>query len=57
MYKRIIYEGWTDWAPILAFGFTLAFFLLVAWRGVRLRKDKAERMAALPLEDDDDFKP
>ena len=52
MYKRIIYEGWTDWAPILAFGFTLAFFLMVAWRGLRLRKEKADRMAALPLEDD-----
>lgn len=56
MFQRIIYEGWTDWAPIVAFGFTLAFFTLVVWRGLRLRKDTAERMAALPL-DDDNLKP
>lgn len=51
MFKRIIYEGWTDWAPLIAFVFTLLFFAVVAYRGLRLRKDKAERMAALPLDD------
>ncbi len=52
MYQRILYESWTEWAPLAAFIFTLVFFTVVSWRGMRLRKDKAERMAALPLDDD-----
>lgn len=51
MYSRLTYESWTDLIPLAAFVFTILFFSVVAWRGIRLRKEKADRMAALPLDD------
>lgn len=51
MYTRLTYESWTDVIPLVAFVFTILFFSVVAWRGARLRKEKADSMAALPLDD------
>ncbi len=52
MFKRVIYDQWHDWVPFIAFAFTFAFFLVMAVRGLALKKDKAEHLAQLPLDDE-----
>jgi hypothetical protein len=51
MYKRIIYDSALDWVPYLAFGVTFAVFLIFAVRAIRLRKDSAEKLSRIPLDD------
>lgn len=52
MFKRIIYDSWHDWAPLIAFAFTFAFFLVMVIRGLALKKEQADRLSQLPLDDD-----
>ncbi|WP_395718682.1 hypothetical protein [Prosthecobacter sp.] len=51
MYKRIIYDSALDWVPYLAFGVTFAVFLIFVVRAIRLRKDSADKLSRIPLED------
>lgn len=51
MYKRIIYDSALDWVPYLAFGVTLAVFLVFVVRAIALRKDSADKFSRLPLDD------
>ena len=51
MYKRVIYENWADWVPYVAFGITALVFFLFVIRAITLRKDRADEMARLPLDD------
>ncbi len=51
MFKRVIFDHWTEWATVASFAFTLTFFLFMSIRALRIRKDKAEQMSALPLDD------
>ena len=51
MYKRVIYENWADWVPYVAFGITALVFFSFVVRAITLRKDCADEMARLPLDD------
>jgi hypothetical protein len=51
MYSRVAYETWHDFVPFIAFGVTTLVFLTMSVRGLLLRKEKAEHLAQLPLED------
>jgi intracellular septation protein A len=51
MYKRVIYENWADWVPYVAFGITALVFFSFVIRAITLRKDRADEMARLPLDD------
>ena len=51
MYKRIIYDSALDWVPYVAFGVTLSVFLIFIVRAISLRKDSADKMSRLPLDD------
>ncbi len=51
MYKRIIYEHWHEIVPLVAFVTTVLVFGVMTLRGMLLRKDKAETMSHLPLDD------
>ena len=51
MYKRIIYDSALDWVPYMAFGVTAAVFLLFVIRAVKLRKESADKLSQLPLDD------
>ena len=50
MFKRLELETWTDFVPFLAFFLTFAVFLVVTLRALRLHRDNAEHLAALPLD-------
>jgi len=51
MYKRLIYDSALDWVPYLAFGVTAAVFLIFVVRAIMLRKESADKLARLPLDD------
>lgn len=52
MFRRVVTESWHDWAPYAAFALTFGVFLLVLIRTLLMRRDRAERIARLPLDDD-----
>ncbi len=52
MYKRVLYENWAEWVPYLAFGVTALVFLSFVVRALTLRRERADQMARLPLEDE-----
>lgn len=49
-FKRVMFEDWSIWIPMVSFGIFLVVFLLVSLRAMRLDKSERERMASLPLE-------
>lgn len=51
MYKQVIYETWLNWVPYVAFGVTALIFITFSVRALTLRKESAEHLANLPLED------
>ncbi|MGJ8696489.1 MAG: hypothetical protein ACSHYF_09235 [Verrucomicrobiaceae bacterium] len=52
MFKRILHEDWTMVVPVIAFGITFVFFLLVIIRAIRMNKETRQHLSTLPLQDD-----
>jgi hypothetical protein len=52
MFKRIIYEDWASYIPIISFWFTFSVFLVISLRAVFMRKDRVRYLGNLPLEED-----
>ena len=52
MFKRLIYEEWHEWVPIAAFLLTALAFLILVGRALIMKREKAERLAGLPLQGD-----
>jgi hypothetical protein len=52
MFKRILHEDWTTVVPIIAFGITFVFFLLVIIRAFRMKQETRQHLSSLPLQDD-----
>jgi hypothetical protein len=51
MYKRLIYDTALDWVPYVAFAVTAAVFITFVVRAVSLRKERADQLARIPLDD------
>ena len=51
MYRRVLYENWHSIVPMVAFAVTFTVFTFACIRSVLMRKEKAEEMAAKPLDD------
>ena len=51
MWDRIQYADWADIVPYLAFFLTFGVFLIIAVRALFMRREKAQEMAELPLQD------
>jgi hypothetical protein len=45
-------ENWGGWTAIIAFAVTFSIFSWFLVRAIRMKKDEADHMAALPLGDD-----
>lgn len=56
MFKRIFHEEWTGVVPIIAFGITFIFFVVMIVRAVRMKKAKRDHLSSLPLEEDENPK-
>ncbi|MEO0795632.1 MAG: cbb3-type cytochrome c oxidase subunit 3 [Verrucomicrobiota bacterium] len=52
MFKRIIYDNWTDIVPILSFWLTFGVFIGITIRALLFKKDYVNHMGSMPLEDD-----
>lgn len=52
MFKRIIYDDWTSYIPLISFWFTFCVFLAISVRAFFMKKDKIKHMGQLPLADD-----
>lgn len=57
MYRRVLYENWHSIVPMVAFAVTFTIFTLACIRSVLMRKDKADEMAAKPLDDGETVTP
>lgn len=53
MFKRIIYDDWTSIVPLISFWLTFGVFLAITVRAVLLKRKTVQRIAHLPLEDDE----
>lgn len=51
MFKRIIYDNWADWVPYVAFAVTAVIFLAFVGRALAVRREHADAMSRLPLDD------
>ena len=51
MFKHVIYETSSLWAPCLAFAVTAGVFFFFALHAALLRKDRAASLSRLPLDD------
>lgn len=51
MFSRVTYESWHTIVPLIAFATTALVFGVMTLRGVLLRKEHAEHLSKLPLED------
>ena len=52
MFKRVILEEWHNLLPPIAFGFAFVIFMILSIRAIFMKPEKADRMARLPLEED-----
>lgn len=51
MFHRVIHENWASIVPIISFAVTAGVFLLVSIRALTLPKDRREKLARIPLEE------
>lgn len=51
MFKRVIFENWTEAIPELSFWLTFGVFLAIILRACFMKKEKLEHLENLPLED------
>ena len=54
MFKRMILEDWQNYVPYFSTGVAIAIFFAGIIFALRMKKDKADHMANLPLEDPQD---
>jgi hypothetical protein len=52
MFKRVIFENWTEWIPELSFWLTFGVFLAIVLRVVVMKRGTIEHLENLPLEDE-----
>ena len=52
MFKRLVLEDWHYAIPYISFALTFGVFVVMVVRAIRMKQDKADHMAHLPLEDD-----
>jgi hypothetical protein len=50
-FKRVVFEDWALWMPMISFGVFFLVFVIVSIRAILMHKPEQERLASLPLED------
>tara|TARA_R100000027_G_scaffold50114_4_gene38794 strand:- start:10905 stop:11087 length:183 start_codon:yes stop_codon:yes gene_type:complete len=51
MFKRIVYDNWTQIVPIISFWLTFGVFLAITLRALFYKKDYIRHMGNLPLDE------
>ncbi len=52
MFRRVILESWQDLVPYIGFTLIAVAFLLILFRAIFMKPTDADRMAAMPLQDE-----
>lgn len=53
-FKRVVFEDWSLWVPMVSFGIFFTVFVMVSVRAMFLGKSERERLAAMPIEESQD---
>ncbi len=56
MFKRVILEGWHEYVPYLCFALIAGVFIAILVRAILMKPSDIERLASLPLLDDEELK-
>jgi hypothetical protein len=51
MFQRVIHENWATIVPIISFSVTAGIFLTVSIRALTLPKERREKLANIPFEE------
>ena len=51
MFKRIVYDSWTEMIPSISFWLTFLVFVGIVITTICMKKQKVHHMSHLPLED------
>lgn len=52
MFRRLVLENWTSLITVIAFITALSIYLPIFWRALRMKREKTDHLARLPLNDD-----
>ena len=55
MFKRVILEDWQMVVPYICFALIAGVFLTAVIKAIRMKRDDIDRIASLPLKDDDEL--
>lgn len=56
MFKRVILEGWHEYVPYICFALIAGVFIAILLRAILMKPADIERLASLPLLDDEELK-
>lgn len=56
MFQRVALENWHEVVPYVCFALIAGVFLIILVRALRMKKSEVDRIASLPLQDDDTLK-
>lgn len=56
MFRRVALESWHDIVPYVCFALVAGVFLVIVIRAITMKKSEVERIASLPIHDDETLK-
>lgn len=55
MFRRVILESWHEYVPYVCFAIIASVFLLIVVRVLLMPKSQVQRLASMPLRDDEEL--
>jgi len=55
MFRRVILESWNEYGPYICFALIGGVFILIVARALLMPKAQVQRLASMPLRDDDEL--
>jgi len=55
MFRRVILESWHEYVPYICFALVGGVFILIVARALLMPKSQVQRLASMPLRDDDEL--
>lgn len=56
MFRRVLLESWHEFVPYVCFALIGGAFLLILIRAILMKPAEIDRLAAMPLRDDDELR-
>jgi len=55
MFRRVILESWHEYVPYICFALIGGVFILIVARALLMPKSQVQRLASMPLRDDEEL--